>query len=225
MILIVPKWCGLRLVGNSKVVKLTMFMPFIGYLILFNNEIINYFALSKSALGLEEAITESISFDRLYQLYFGLMLVGVASMLFSIFCPPIVKANDDEYSYYEKEIFSMTTKRLSQISESLAKSVNEEQKSQLKSLTDRYNRAFDYAHQQKSSGNVAVGEVYSAAEKYRKEAAADILNMEWLFRIESMPKLRITIFIFYGVGFLILLYPSVNVFLRVCSIVWGKFWG
>ncbi|KAB7694293.1 hypothetical protein GBN33_16645 [Plesiomonas shigelloides] len=225
MISIVPKWCNLRLVGNSKVVKLTIFMPFIGYLILFNNEIVNYFALSNNALGLDPSITESMSFSRLYQLYFGLMLVGVASALFSIFCPPIVKANDDEYSYYEKELFSMTTKRIAQIADSLADLVTEDKKSELKSLIDSYNSAFSDAHRQKYSGNVVEGDVYSVAEKYKKETAANILNMEWSFRIESMPKMRTAIAMFYGTGFLILLYPSANVFLRVCSVVWGKFCG
>ncbi len=198
-------------------------MPFVGYLILFNNEIINYFELSKSALGFDPSITESISFSRLYQLYFGLMIVGIASTLFSIFCPPIVKANNDEYSYYEKELFSMTTKRIAQISDSLAELVTEDKKSELKSLTDSYNSAFRDANQLKYSGNVTESEVQSVAEKYKKEAIADILKLEWSFRIESMPKLRTAIVMLYGAGFFILLYPSANVFFRVCSVVWGKF--
>ncbi|WP_059018487.1 hypothetical protein [Vibrio coralliirubri] len=225
MIFIVPKWCSLRLVGNSKVVKLTMFMPFIGYLILFNNEIINYFSLSRNALGLEPVITEGASFDRLYQLYFGLMLVGVASTLFSIFCPSIVKANEDEYRYYEKELFSMTNKRIAQITDSLTKTVTENEKIQLQTQTDNYNRALSNAHQQRYSGNVVADEVYTVAEKYKKEATANILNMEWSFRVKSMLELRMAITALYGVGFLILLYPSANVFFRVCSIVWGKVWG
>ncbi|WP_217513126.1 hypothetical protein [Vibrio metschnikovii] len=225
MCLTIPKWCALRLVGSSKVVKLTVFMPFVGYLILFNNEIISYLELSKSALGIDSSGIEDVSFERLYQLYFGLMIVGVASLLFSLFCPQIVKANADEYSYYEKELFSMTANRIRAISDMLRKSIPEEEMSILESSIRRYNDALSHAKQQVPKGNISFDQIYLVAEKNKNEALSDILKVEWFCRINSTPKLRLLISGLYGIGFVILIYPSVNIFVKVCSIVWGQFWG
>ncbi|WP_217511759.1 hypothetical protein [Vibrio metschnikovii] len=225
MFLTIPKWCTLRLIGSSKVVKLTIIMPFLGYLILFNNEIIIYFELSKSALGIDSAVIEAVSFNRLYQLYFGLMIVGLASLLFSLFCPQIIKTNADEYSYYEKELFSMTEKHLITKCDMLNKSISEMEQSNLRKVIDCYNNASTDAENKRAHSVITREQIYSVTENNKKEAISDALKVEWLFRTNSMPKLRLIISIFYGVGFAILIYPSANIFLKVCSIVWGQFWG
>ena len=92
-------WLSLSSIGKSRVVALTIVVPFIGYLILFNNYIFEYFMFAKEVVrashpfGNFDSIQGNISLNNLYFLYFGLVLVGLSSSLFSIFCPNEIKQN------------------------------------------------------------------------------------------------------------------------------------
>ncbi len=90
-----PTWTALGAIGRSPVSKLSILMPFIGYLILLQDEVISVIAPfqgSKAALD----VKLSIGF---YLLYFGLFIFGVASFLYHVACPEIVRRfhSSDEY--------------------------------------------------------------------------------------------------------------------------------
>jgi hypothetical protein len=66
-------WTTLREIGNLSAVKLTILLPAIGYLIIFNENVIEYLKLSPE-LGLDsQSSTISI---RLLTIYFGLTFVA-----------------------------------------------------------------------------------------------------------------------------------------------------
>ena len=111
-------WLTLSSIGRSRIVSLTIIVPFVGYIIIFNDYIIGYFSFARAVIldispsngiGVDK-LQKDISLDNLYFLYFGLLFVGIASALFSFFCPEEIKqykvAND--YIKSEDELKSPT---------------------------------------------------------------------------------------------------------------------
>jgi hypothetical protein len=93
--ILTPTWTSLGAIGRSPVSKLAILMPFIGYLILLQDKVIGLIAPFASAgAALEPKL--SIGF---YLLYFGLFIFGLASFLFHIACPVVMKRfhSSDEY--------------------------------------------------------------------------------------------------------------------------------
>ena len=110
------KWSVLRTLGSSRILAFSVFVPFLGFLILFNQQIVDWLLLSPLFVGrtsgnLGEATIEATreaTLNRLYIAYFGLSLLGIGSFLFSIFCPGEIKElnSASEYISYEKPLVS-----------------------------------------------------------------------------------------------------------------------
>jgi hypothetical protein len=62
-----PTWSTLRTIGQSRVLSLTILVPFVGYLILFNEHVLSLLTLWPELFGGADAIV-----GRLYFIYFGL---------------------------------------------------------------------------------------------------------------------------------------------------------
>jgi hypothetical protein len=105
-----PSWDRLRTVGNSKLVKLTIMMPFVGYLIIFNQHVVSALHLASSYFSehVETSLFGSVSGEfldsRLRLLYFGLFLTGLGSSLFALFCPLKIKQYTDAVAFAEREL-------------------------------------------------------------------------------------------------------------------------
>jgi hypothetical protein len=94
----VPTWAALRTLGQSKLLGLTMLVPFLGTLILFNRHLVDWLLISPHwVIGTHASSPEDVevarlfTITRLYVTYFGLTFLGTASFLFSIFCPVEVR--------------------------------------------------------------------------------------------------------------------------------------
>ncbi len=96
-----PSWDKLRLIGNSKLIKLTTIMPLVGYLIMFNQHVISALHLDNSIFG---NVNSEFLISRLRLLYFGLFFTGIGSALFTIFCPPKIKQYADAIELADREI-------------------------------------------------------------------------------------------------------------------------
>ena len=48
----IPNWSSLTLLGQSKLVKMTMLIPIFGYLILFNESVVSFVLTSFDLVGL-----------------------------------------------------------------------------------------------------------------------------------------------------------------------------
>ncbi len=89
-------WTRLRDVGNLTAVKLTVLIPAIGYLILFNEKAMEYLALTPELGGTREVGSVSV---RLLLIYFGLCGLAAGATLYSIFCPEIIKRYSSPSNY------------------------------------------------------------------------------------------------------------------------------
>ena len=95
-----PSWSTLRSIGNSSLVRLSALFPFVGYFILFNEEVTKFLqahGLDHPSLGV--SLLDSLWNKKLYFLYFGLMLSGFGSMVYQWWCPPEVKKHQDWKDY------------------------------------------------------------------------------------------------------------------------------
>ena len=110
------KWDRLRKLGNSSFSKLTLLLPIVGYLILFNDEIISNLELSAEYVGQSILVTfladGSLSDEmlgylsnsmRLYCLYFGLLAIALATLLYQFYCPEIIKDFSSPGEYVRSE--------------------------------------------------------------------------------------------------------------------------
>jgi len=85
-----PKWSQLGAIGRSRAISMTALVPFIGSYIILNKQFHQYLEIipeatqPSSLLGLSHLV-------RLYLLYFGLSILGIASILFKGFCPADIK--------------------------------------------------------------------------------------------------------------------------------------
>jgi hypothetical protein len=87
-------WTKLREIGNSPAVKLTIAIPLVGYLILFNESVLHYLDLSRELFGQPRTAGESgahVSW-RLLVLYFGLCFIAVGAALYAWHCPDEIKS-------------------------------------------------------------------------------------------------------------------------------------
>lgn len=98
----IPSWTALRAIGNSTAAKLSIFMPFIGHLILFNQYVSELFINLSPSFG----VGGGISFGwKMYFLYIGLFLMGVASSIYQLRCHQVIK----RYSDKEDFVLSVST--------------------------------------------------------------------------------------------------------------------
>lgn len=89
-------WSELRSIGNSRIVQASILMPVIGYLLLFNDEIVKLSGLIFNG-DADPPLT------RLYFTYYGLTLLAVGSVIYAWFCPMVVKKYPAPVEYFLAE--------------------------------------------------------------------------------------------------------------------------
>lgn len=124
----IPKWSDLRTFGKSKLLSLTVIVPLIGWIILFNNQFVDLISISPDIFRRLSAKTVDTSgFERhitigwLKFTYFGLSLLGVSSLLYTILCPKLIKNNDSESDYIAREKSLSTPSRIGIILNSISR--------------------------------------------------------------------------------------------------------
>jgi hypothetical protein len=81
-------WSDLRSISNSYAARTTVLIPLIGYMILFNTNIIRWLDLVR---GLEVSHDPNVIPVRLLFIYFGLCSVAIGVVVYNLACPNEVK--------------------------------------------------------------------------------------------------------------------------------------
>lgn len=107
-------WSAIRRIGQSRLLSLTIIVPFLGSIILFNQAVVDVLTVSPELVrrwlhldGQSEdvrAVAHSLTLSRLYYVYFGLSFLGFGSSLFALFCPTIVKDHSSATHFQTAEI-------------------------------------------------------------------------------------------------------------------------
>lgn len=94
-------WSTLSSIGNSKIARLTILMPIIGYLLIFNSQILGFLEVSLPGENelvpnnwLAYAYSKNMKF-----LYFGLLVFGLGVALYNVFAPIQVKKHPSVEDY------------------------------------------------------------------------------------------------------------------------------
>lgn len=101
------EWSTLRQIGNSRLVRLSGLFPFVGYIILLNDNVAEFLNFSTKYVSFHVSTPGA----RLYLLFFGLLLTGVGSLIYEIFCPLELKKYARPADYMSAEISIVSEKR------------------------------------------------------------------------------------------------------------------
>lgn len=88
----IPNWSSLKGIGNSYPAKVAILMPFIGYIIVFQNDVVR--AISSYTFGGVNSEQTSIGIN-IYIFYFGILVFGLGSFAYAVFCHHVIKKYDD----------------------------------------------------------------------------------------------------------------------------------
>jgi hypothetical protein len=91
-------WDRLRTFGASRLVRSTLVVPVVGYLILFGSEFNEYFRLV-----VDPGAPDPVNISRLYYLYFGFCCLALGSIVYTVRCPKEVQDHGSAYDFVEKQ--------------------------------------------------------------------------------------------------------------------------
>jgi hypothetical protein len=202
-----PFWTDLRGLSNTQAVRLTIFLPIVGYWIILNERVVSEIADLTELVDPNKKGQPSPPW-RLFATYFGLSMIAVGSGLYQLFCPREVKENPDPAAYASRYTGDLTLNDIeeSRIVEALEKGDEHAQHSYAASH-HKFNRR---------RMNAGTEEMQRAVIKDGKAEVLqihfDLLNSFWY-------SARITVLFMYLFGFFVLAFPAVDIFRRVVGIV------
>ena len=97
------RWTKLAKVGGSPIVKFTIFVPFFGYLVLYNEFAGGLYCDLEVFLGLTTECVPEDSLYRIHVLFLGLLSLSVGSLVFFLACPEQVKEHGNRIDFLVSE--------------------------------------------------------------------------------------------------------------------------
>ena len=108
------QWSSFGFLFHGNLARVSAFIPLFGYLILFNDGISQHLTFENLApVGMKTAVLSSAS--RLRLVYFGLILLGIAELIYILRRPNVMKLGKDFYSYKDRILSLSSPKYFSQI--------------------------------------------------------------------------------------------------------------
>jgi hypothetical protein len=201
-------WTGLRSVGNSPLARLTIIIPLVGYLIIFNEYALQYLHLSHRLFDGQPTSTSEVQSTqismRLLLIYFGLCAVALASAIYTVACPPEIKRHGSPTEYSGGDGQNLSVGQLVEIAKKFRPS---------NAQTVRF---VNFA------GTLADKSLFGAAlTKFREQNTEDEVEgvrIHFEKLDESLPLARVSSGALYATGFIILAIPSLDVFWRVARL-------
>jgi len=189
-------WSELRSITNSSAAKMTVLIPVIGYLIIFNQHIVQYLNIIKQVGG-EELPGEPHASSRLLLVYLGLTVVAIGAALYQLFCPPDVKHYGDTNAYVGGVTQTIREYRMREIEKRLRDSIFADRLMHVRDMYNGIKPELTFGPEEKAEINNGVLHLYF--EFLNKEYASIRFIAAWAFTT----------------GFAILAIPSAGVIVRV----------
>jgi hypothetical protein len=197
-LLYTPLWDKLRSVSNSTAAKATILVPVIGYLIIFNEKIVEFLNLARVV----EARSGSEVSYRLILIYLGLCAISLGVVIYGWFCPVEVKHYGSAAAYVQGDGPSLRGFVIDEIGKLL-------EGSPLRDRLEECGKQLNHKHLH--SLPISDDEL----DRYRIE----VLHLHFEYLNLSHPLARSICFWTYVVGFGLLAVPSSIVFTRVVHIL------
>jgi hypothetical protein len=193
-------WSRLRWVGNSVAARLTILIPLVGYLIIFNERLLSYSNLSVRLFGQIEPVSW-----RLLIVYFGLVLIAIGSVLFAIFCPLELKIYASANQFIQAEEPSMSELRMQLIEQSLEEGDE--------------NARFIHEQLLANSSNRPTAQNVQEIRHRGKIIERTELDIYFQMLDRAHLAIRLCVGVSYTIGFCMLFIPSADVFFRVTVVL------
>ncbi|OEE04133.1 hypothetical protein [Vibrio cyclitrophicus] len=200
-----PCWKGLRELGESKVLKLTILTPFLGYLIVFSQQFQSLMSETLTVAGItpEPAV---VSFN-LYAMYIGLLGLGLASVLYTIFAPSLVKEYLSNRQYVDQNIDQITISKLVGLASHVrSEYVKGDEPDVLKGIS-----SFEATYPGDSS-------LDDSGRKELRNHGINLFNHFWNETVHRQPELRKSIKWIYITSFSLLSLPSLLLLSKVLGL-------
>lgn len=192
------RWSVLRRLGNSPVSTATIAVPLVGYLLLFNAEIVEYLSLHTDFCQPANCGPSL----RLLLLYLGACSIAIGAALYGLRCPALIKKYDSAAAFFDAEKAYFSQPRNLNYLLKLIKLGTETEPL----ANDAPEFSYDQVQHDIDPSSLAdpMGELYR------------LLNVSnWKSRLASL--------IFYCLGILLLLIPTALTFVQVMSAFnWGR---
>ncbi|MGU3794008.1 hypothetical protein [Vibrio diabolicus] len=202
---IIPNWKSLRVIGENKAVKLTMLTPIFGYLILFSDKFQSLVAQASQSVGISSGGASDITLINSYFLYFGLLSIAIASAMYAILAPTLVKEFYSNRDYVQENIDHITPSRVFGLSSFVLKEFSDmEQPHDIHVKISEFEKTLVDGNHLNNAQNIKL-----------RELAIDLHNHFWNCTAYSHWFLRGCVFVFYLIGFLLLMVPSLKLFFSV----------
>jgi hypothetical protein len=192
-------WSRLRGIGKSSAARVTVLLPLVGYLIIFNKNVADFLQLAAQFAGKSDAHLGISS--KLMLVYVGTCAIALGQVIYSIFCPAEIKS----YGHVTPYVLDATRVTKDFEYEKLENSLrNSAYKSEYLRMRDRYEK----------SGSPIT-------EDQKAHVNNGILHLYFQFLNNSSWAARWCTVLCYGLGFLCLVVPSAGVFYRVMAIIFS----
>jgi hypothetical protein len=211
-------WELAKKIAGSRIVAISAFFPFLGYIILLNADFVGYFRLY---FDLNDQ-TGASTLARIEEIYFSLIWISFGAILFQLFCPNEVKRFSSSFEMIESEMAITGPIRLERIktevteydgkvwiSKRLGKEVSLIKDADVSDRTASGDGVFGYA-----SGNPSRADYLSTVGN----SAIELLGVFYDCKRQSRPLVRGGILIIIGVGYIKMSLPSIKVFLHLLTL-------
>lgn len=195
-----------------------MFVPVIGYLILFNEHFVEYFYLSEKFVWNDEKIRSGSDVNyRLFFIYFGLSFIGFGSLIFQLFCPSQIKDYLSMALYVESERNMGSPARFQHVRDQIHTEYSRRYKNS--ALMSKYMHRLITTLSEfggKKEGAVVLGEKVVEPTEVDNET----LKADYFLSNIRHTKIRFIITIMYALGFFMISIPTLDTFVRVFIAMW-----
>lgn len=221
------KWSTYERLLNGWVPKLSLFVPLIGYLLLFNDGTSSHLSfdnLSGTAVAKIENwkdLFSNIGFYsdtvRLRFLYFGFLFLGAANLLFIVGKPEELQLGSDIVTYKKTSFDHYTTTEFCKIQKKITEHADETVNNAVNDI--EWNSFYEATVAEESdSAKPKVGS-WEEAKQTHKDVLSVLLGYNFHKQDTSRPWALIPIVILGAFGYLCLLAPSFDLFIKVMKTI------
>lgn len=100
---LVPSWQIIKIIGGSRVVALAALFPFVGYLVIANDSLLDLYSLVVDSLTSPEQ-QQTVHLSRVKEIYFALVWLSAGVISYKLFCPEEISSFPDRYVFVRHEI-------------------------------------------------------------------------------------------------------------------------
>lgn len=201
--------------------RLSMAMPIIGYLILFNDTIATHLSFERLASG-RPSILGLTSYSGLAFIYIGLTLVGAANIAYYLFRPKIMTLGTSTNEYVESGLKNFTFHTYLNFHDEIRYSGYE-----VTSTADYYDSEWQ-EFCELATGRIAgstqprVRQNWVEAKSKFEGLLRSILREIYVRRVTGRRFLLVICILMASIGYSALLIPSTDLFLRVISAIFAS---